>query len=41
VSEAVRDGDATRAAAEIADLASRFDAATRAIEEATRALGAR
>ncbi len=41
VSEAVRDGDAERARAEIADLASRFDAATREIDAARRALGGR
>ena len=38
VSEAVRDGDAARATTEITDLASRFDAATRALDQATRAL---
>ena len=42
VSEAVRDADAARTTAEVADLASRFDAATRALETATRAVqGAR
>ncbi|MDF1505446.1 M20/M25/M40 family metallo-hydrolase [Roseisolibacter sp. H3M3-2] len=41
VSEAVRDGDAARATAEITDLAGRFDAATRAIEEATAAVRGR
>jgi N-acetylated-alpha-linked acidic dipeptidase len=37
--EAVRDGDAGRARAELADLAARVRAATARVEEATRALG--
>ncbi len=41
VAESVRDGDASRASAEVADLASRFDAATRALENATRAVAGR
>ena len=41
VSEALRDGDAARAGAEVVDLAGRFDAATRALETATRALAGR
>ena len=38
VAEALRDGDGPRAAREAADLAARIGAATREIEEATRAL---
>ena len=40
VNEAIRGGDATLAAREIADLAGRFDAATRALDEARSTLGA-
>ena len=40
VSEAIRTGDATLATREIADLATRFDDATRAIADARRALSA-
>ena len=39
VNEAIRAGDRALAEREIADLASRFQAATRAIQDATRALG--
>ena len=39
VNEAIRSGDRALAEREIADLASRFQAATRAIQDATRALG--
>lgn len=39
VNEAIRSGDQALAEREIADLARRFEAATAAIEEATRALG--
>ncbi len=38
VMEAVRSGDRALAEAELADLAARFDAATRALEAAHRAL---
>jgi N-acetylated-alpha-linked acidic dipeptidase len=38
VNEAIRTGDATLATREIADLATRFDDATRAIADARRAL---
>ncbi|HEY0778123.1 MAG TPA: transferrin receptor-like dimerization domain-containing protein, partial [Gemmatirosa sp.] len=41
VAEALRDGDGARAGREAADLAMRIGAATRAIEEAGRALSAR
>jgi len=41
VSEAIRGGDAGLAARETADLASRFDAATRALEEARAAVATR
>ena len=41
VAESVRDGDASRASAEVADLASRFDAATQALQSATRAVSGR
>ncbi len=41
ISESVRDGDAARTTSEIADLASRFDAATRALEGAARAITGR
>jgi N-acetylated-alpha-linked acidic dipeptidase len=41
VNEAIRAGDRKLAAREIADLASRFASATRALEEATTALGGR
>ncbi|MEP6691005.1 MAG: M20/M25/M40 family metallo-hydrolase [Gemmatimonadaceae bacterium] len=41
VNEAVRAGDAGLTARELADLAARFDAATAAIADATRALGGR
>jgi N-acetylated-alpha-linked acidic dipeptidase len=40
VNEAIRSGDAALAAREIADLASRFDEATRAIADARRAISA-
>ena len=39
VNEAIRSGDRALAEREIADLASRFQAATKAIQDATRALG--
>jgi hypothetical protein len=39
VNEAIRSGDRALAVREIADLASRFDAATKAIQDATTALG--
>jgi N-acetylated-alpha-linked acidic dipeptidase len=39
VNEAIRSGDRALAEREIADLASRFDAATKAIQDATSALG--
>lgn len=38
VNEAIRAGDQARTVREVGDLASRFEAATRAIEDATRAL---
>ncbi len=41
VAEALRDGDGVRAGREAADLAARIGAATRAIEEAARAVGGR
>ncbi len=41
ISESVRDGDAARTTTEITDLAARFDAATRALEAATRAVSGR
>lgn len=40
INEAIRRGDATLAASEIADLASRFDEATRALADAQRAISA-
>ncbi|HEY7235750.1 MAG TPA: M20/M25/M40 family metallo-hydrolase [Gemmatimonadaceae bacterium] len=40
VNEAIRQGDEALAAREIADLATRFDAATRAIDDARRAISA-
>ena len=41
VNEAIRSGDRSLAAQEVADLASRFDAATKAVTDATAALGGR
>jgi N-acetylated-alpha-linked acidic dipeptidase len=40
INEAIRRGDATLATNEIADLASRFDEATRALGDAQRAISA-
>jgi N-acetylated-alpha-linked acidic dipeptidase len=40
VNEAIRSGDAALATRELADLASRFDEATRAIADARRAISA-
>jgi hypothetical protein len=41
VNEAIREGDQTLASRELADLAGRFAAATRALEEAAAALRSR